>query len=181
VINTDRTWSEYRMHTLQIFLHKEEVTSSRIHINKTTHTLSQCSNLQQHQTNCCRKCLSALVPFCENVKILSKKYGNVYCHQIIKAAKETQTLYLNDIVNLYMNKSKFILILNCWEGQPNPTWYNEEFLDLKKMSSAPQWKQYCQNVQHYDIRISLLWQIKNDTAKFQNCLYSEHLIMNCLK
>jgi hypothetical protein len=80
-----------------------------------------------------------VVPFCENVETLSQKFGNVYRHQIIKAAKQTQILYLNYIVNPYMNRNKFILILNCREGQPNPTVYNEKFLDLKKkMSSAPQ-------------------------------------------
>jgi hypothetical protein len=72
-----------------------------------------------------------VVPFCGNVETSSQKFGDVYCHQIIKAAKQTQIIYLNDTVNLCMNKNKFILILNCWEGQPNPTLYNEKFLDLK--------------------------------------------------
>jgi hypothetical protein len=76
--------------------------------------------------------VSALGPFCEKVKILSQKFGNVYCHKIGISAKQTQELTLNEVINLYVNKNKFLLILDCWKGQSNPTLQNKNSLIKKK-------------------------------------------------
>jgi hypothetical protein len=106
------------------------------------------------------------------VKTLSVKFGNVFVTvtKSGKLQKETYEQFLDSEIKRYVKKNNFVLILDSWGGQMNPSLYDEKF--AKNNDST------------YSLKIILLkctpvcqpdgvyfyGQVKNYIAKFENCL-----------
>ncbi|XP_044576758.1 uncharacterized protein LOC123259975 isoform X1 [Cotesia glomerata] len=83
----------------------------------------------------------------KNVEEYLKKYKNVIV-TLSKSGKLTTTLYKNFLEKClmpYVQKNKFLLIIDSWTGQVKPELYDEIFQDDKKCLHA-HLKLYLQNV-----------------------------------
>jgi hypothetical protein len=69
--------------------------------------------------------------FCEELKTLSQKFGNVFVAAIMsgKLQKESYEHFLDNVIQPHVKKDNFMLILESWGGQTNPALYSKKFLD----------------------------------------------------
>jgi hypothetical protein len=78
--------------------------------------------------------------------------------------------FLDNVIKPYVNKYKFLLILDSWGGQINPAIYDEKFVDENDEPTCslktipPKCTPLCQPCYVYFYR-----QVTNYIAKFQNC------------
>lgn len=74
----------------------------------------------------------------QNIEQYVKKYRNIIVTSS-KSGKLTSTLYQNFLEKClvpYVQKNKFLLIINSWTGQTKPELYDEIFIDEDKMPTC---------------------------------------------
>ncbi|XP_044587203.1 uncharacterized protein LOC123266824 [Cotesia glomerata] len=156
VINTDQTGCQYQSmfnRTLTekgsktVFAKVQDMTKVS-HSYTAQYSITLSGKLLPHVFICLQEPTGDFGPrIKKNVEEYLKKYKNVIVTSS-KSGKLTTTLYKNFLEKClmpYVQKNKFLLIIDSWTGQVKPELYDEIFQDDKKCLHA-HLKLYLQNV-----------------------------------
>ncbi|XP_044580607.1 uncharacterized protein LOC123262454 isoform X2 [Cotesia glomerata] len=147
VINTDQTGCQYQSmfnRTLTekgsktVFAKVQDMTKVS-HSYTAQYSITLSGKLLSHVFICLQEPTGDFGPrIKKNVEEYLKKYKNVIVTSS-KSGKLTTTLYKNFLEKClmpYVQKNKFLLIIDSWTGQVKPELYDEIFQDDKKMPTC---------------------------------------------
>lgn len=180
ILNSDQTGCQYNITYNRTYEHKgvKTVFVKKKNLHKISHsytaqyTLSASGKIIPFVFLCMQETSGFFGPIvAKNIEKLTEEYKNVTitCSKSGKLTTELYKKFLKSIISPYVQKNKFLFIIDSWGGQINPALYDEIFEGEKGEATCtlkvipPKCTPLCQPCDVYFYR-----QVKNFLKRLQN-------------